>query len=315
MYVGIEIGGTKLQIGLGDGAGHLRCCQRWPIAPHLGAASILEQIRVHLPATLRQFDGSMQEVQGIGIGFGGPVDDRQRVVIKSHQVQGWDHFPLASWMQEQFGRPAALGNDSDLAGLAEAAIGAGRGFDPLFYMNIGSGIGGSLILNGKIHRGVGLGAGEIGHLWIDYDCDGTHFLPHNGRWRILEQRASGWSLAEAFGAARAEIVAAQAEAGDPRAQHVLTLAIRRLAVALSHVVALICPRRMIIGGGFGMVGEKLLFEPLRQALQAIVFPPFREAYDLVPAALGEEVVVHGALLFARQCHAQRKGDRDAATAS
>src|SRR5438067_9215368 len=91
-------------------------------------------------------------------------DAARRTVIKSHQIEGWDNFPLADWIADLVGLPAALGNDADVAGLAEALHGAGKGLSPIFYITIGSGIGGGFIIDGEIYRGVGRGAAEIGHL-------------------------------------------------------------------------------------------------------------------------------------------------------
>src|SRR5205807_3821246 len=95
------------------------------------------------------------------------VDDATHTVIKSHQIPGWDGFPLADWMTELLGWPAVLGNDADVAGLAEALFGAGKGLSPIFYITIGSGIGGGLIVGGAIYRGCGKGASEIGHLRVE----------------------------------------------------------------------------------------------------------------------------------------------------
>src|SRR6266699_3850633 len=127
MYLGIEIGGTKLQLGLGAGDGVLQALWR---------------------------------------GTGGPADDATRTVIKSHQIAGWDGFPLADWIADLVGLPAVLGNDADVAGLAEALFGAGKGLSPIFYITMGSGIGGGFIIDGEMYRGVGRGAAEIGHLRI-----------------------------------------------------------------------------------------------------------------------------------------------------
>src|SRR5204862_2189107 len=110
-------------------------------------------------------------LRGVGIGFGGPVDDATRTVLKSHQIAGWDGFPLAKWLEELLGLPAVLGNDADVAGLAEALFGAGKGVSPVFYITVGSGIGGGLILDGEIYRGCGLGAAEIGHLRVGIDWE------------------------------------------------------------------------------------------------------------------------------------------------
>src|SRR5207244_6931284 len=113
---------------------------------------------------------------------------RTRTFITSHQIAGWDGFPLADWIGDLVGAPTVLGNDADVAGLAEALFGAGKGFSPVFYITIGSGIGGGLILNGEIYRGVGRGAAEIGHLRIaDLSRNCLVRQP-------LELWSSGWSI-------------------------------------------------------------------------------------------------------------------------
>lgn len=299
MLLGIEIGGTKLQIGLGDGAGQLIALRRAAVDAPQGRQGIQRQLLHEIPALLVEQRLRPSDLQGIGVGFGGPVDDATQRVLKSHQVEGWDDYPLADWLQEQFGLPVTLGNDADVAGLAEARFGAGNGLSPVFYVTVGSGIGGALILDGKIHRGCGQGAGEIGHLWVDYDLDAPELRPAPPAWSVLEHRSSGWAIAHALSRPRAEEVAEAARQGDADAQTALRRARRRLALALTHVIALCCPRRIVIGGGVSLLGENLFFAPLREEVGRMVFAPFADCYDIHPAALGEAVVVHGALALAR----------------
>ena len=165
MYLGIEIGGTKLQLGVGADDGVLAGLWR-------GTRGRGRRAGGHPPADRRGRAGAAgagrprarADCSGVGIGFGGPVDDATQTVIKSHQIEGWDNFPLADWVGDVVGLPAVLGNDADVAGLAEALHGAGKGLSPIFYITIGSGIGGGLIIDGEIYRGCGRGAAEIGHL-------------------------------------------------------------------------------------------------------------------------------------------------------
>jgi glucokinase len=313
MYLGIEIGGTKLQLGVGPGDGTLAALWRGTVDPAAGADGIREQITAAVPELLARARIDRGALRGVGIGFGGPVDDATHTVIKSHQIEGWDDFPLADWISDLVELPAALGNDADVAGLAEALFGAGKGLSPIFYITIGSGIGGGLIINGEIYRGCGRGAAEIGHLCLaDFSLDDGK--PH---W-ILEQVASGWAIADRASqnmmrSARllqlsggepetltASHVAQAAAEGDEFAWAVLNRARAALAKAIAQVIVLLCPRRLVIGGGVSFVGERLLFAPLRQAVADQVFKPFAGCYDIVPAALGEEVVVHGALALARR---------------
>jgi glucokinase len=321
-YLGIEIGGTKLHLGVGPGDGTLAGLWRGPVDVAAGGDGIRRQIAAAVPELLQGAGVERSAVRGVGVGFGGPVDDATRTVIKSHQIPGWDDFPLADWLAELLGWPVALGNDADVAGLAEALFGAGKGLSPVFYITIGSGIGGGLIVNGEIYRGCGRGAAEIGHLLFETYWIRGGKLDLDSPTDTLEQLASGWGIAETakrcvaseqpirsilYSRAQnrkrsltAKDVAAAVRQGDAFAESILNIAIRSLADAICHVIALLCPRRIVIGGGVSLVGEKLLFEPLRKRVAERVFKPFAGCYEIVPAALGEEVVVHGALALARR---------------
>jgi glucokinase len=309
MYLGIEIGGTKLQIGLGRGDGDPRGLWRGSVDPTAGGDGIRRQILAAVPELLASAKIERSALKGVGIGFGGPVDDATRSVIKSHQIAGWDGFPLADWLGGALGLPAVLGNDADVAGLAEATFGAARGLSPVLYMTIGSGVGGGLILDGKIHRGTGRGAAEIGHLKVRDPASPTGALD------TLENIASGWGIgryarsvagpgsmmatrAGGVEAITAQTVATCAAAGDELAQRVLDRAVSALADAICAAIVLVCPRRVVIGGGVSLMGEELIFRPLRERIAERVFAPFAGLTDVVPAALGEEVVVHGALALA-----------------
>ncbi len=316
-YLGIEIGGTKLQLGLGRGDGQISALRRLAIVPEAGAAGIRAQIE----AAASDLRGPAAEpFEAVGIGFGGPVDANSGLVTKSHQVAGWDGFPLAAWARAHLGCPTvALQNDADTAALGEARFGAGVGFSPVLYVTIGSGIGGGLVVDGQIYRGAGAGAVEVGHLWVSADAvDGS--LPAYG---ILESLASGWSIGRAGrqvvelwregndttpltnlaggdpAGVTAAIVAEAAALGDLRAQRILERAARALGRGLAHAVTLLAPRRIILGGGVSLMRTDLWLDPVSVELDARVFPPFRGTYHVVPAALGEEVVVHGALALAR----------------
>ena len=316
MYLGIEIGGTKLQLGLGEGDGVLAGLWRAHVDVAQGPEGIRRQITAAVPELLARAGVGRSEVRGIGIGFGGPVDDATHTVIQSHQIEGWDGFPLADWVSDLVGLPAVLGNDADVAGLAEALHGAGKGLSPIFYITIGSGIGGGLIINGEIYRGVGRGAAEIGHLRMAVEDHMDVCLC----WSPLEELASGWGIEERAKLAcrnaqgsplwqlvggeldniTAQHVALAAEQDDGLARWILEEAWDHLAEAICHVITLLCPRRIVIGGGVSLIGEQLLFAPLRRAVAQRVFRPFAGLTDVVPAALGEEVVVHGALALARK---------------
>ncbi|MGP0068036.1 MAG: ROK family protein [Isosphaeraceae bacterium] len=323
--VGIEIGGTKLQLGIGRGQGDLVALERLHVDPSRHASGILDQICQAFPVLLHKADVDRSLVQAIGIGFGGPVDAELGVTQTSYQVAGWDDFPLAHWAVSHLEVPTVVvHNDSDTAGLAEARFGAGRGFSPLLYMNVGSGIGGALIIGDRIYRGFGQGAGEIGHLRV-IDTSGPA-----ARLDELELVASGWAIARAAQEHARKIlqegrgwivldrasgdrsrittllVAEAAQAGDAEAISILTRAHEAIAFALVQAITLVAPRRIVMGGGVSLIGEAGWLTPIRRLVERDVFPPFRGGFDIAPAALGEEVVVHGALALARDAVADRK---------
>jgi glucokinase len=311
MFLGIEIGGTKLQLGLGRGDGVLSALWRGVVDPAEGSDGIRRQIETAIPELLAKAHLDRSALRGVGIGFGGPVDDATRTVIKSHQIAGWDGFPLADWVSDLVGVPAELGNDADVAGLAEALFGAGKGMSPVFYITVGTGVGGGLILDGEIYRGIGRGAAEIGHVRVGNDAD--HVVEDLASGRGIERTVCNPAHRKEYdefvkiigdSSVTAKAVVNAARLGNKHARWAIGIAIDALADGICNVVALLCPRRFVIGGGVSLMGEDLFFEPLRRMVHERVFAPFRGLTDIVPAALGEEVVVHGALALVQRRQAR-----------
>jgi glucokinase len=310
-YLGIEIGGTKLQATLGDATGAIHTLRRGRVDANEGAPGILAWVEENVATLLRE---APAKPRAAGIGFGGPVDAAAGTVLVSHQIQGWDGFPLRDWLAERVGVPVVLENDANTAGWAEYAAGAGKGTRHCAYMNIGSGIGGALIIDGRLHNGQGRGAGEIGHTRVP---DWTASAP--GVDARLEDLCSGWAIERRLRQAGAGSMAAgsplarlcggeserltcamlgqAASEGDPVAREEMARIATAVGVAVANVITLAHPERVVLGGGVSLLGEVLL-APLREAVAARVFGPFRGRYTLVPCAFGEDVVTVGALLLA-----------------
>jgi glucokinase len=305
MFIGVEIGGTKLQIGVGSGDGVLvGDVVRLKVDPAKGAQGIRDQlicdglIHAMIQTGLKQSD-----IEGIGIGFGGPVDSKTGRTIMSHQIDGWEDYPIVEWLQFTFNTKVALGNDSDLAGWAEAKLGAGLGAETVVYSNIGSGIGGAFIRNGELYTGQGIGAAEIGHLRMIASGPGES-------WRTLEDLASGWALDRVAQSllndknATAMDLSAAAKAGDQQARLAWADAVEWWGVAFANVATLLCPDRFVVGGGVALQGDFLL-TPLREVFRRNIFPPFADRCFLALAELGETMVVQGALLLVGSGSANR----------
>lgn len=294
LAVGIEIGGTKLQAGVGLRDGKLVALVRRAVDPSKGGGGIREQIPSLVEETVAKAGGSSKDLVGLGVGFGGPVDSKRGRILLSHQIEGWSDFPLREWIQKKVEVPVVLQNDAKTAALAEATLGAGQGRKRIFYITVGSGVGGGLVIDGAPDVGQGLGAGEIGHTWVPD--------PDTGKPDKLEHVASGWSIGKR-GSRRlgrelsgAE-VASLAAKGDPVARRTVEESAEALAIGIGNVLALLHPERFIVGGGVSLMGD-LWWNPLRKALaDRFAFQPFAQSYDIVPSALGEEVVVVGAVLL------------------
>lgn len=346
--IGIEIGGTKLQLALGQGkSAQFHSFWRGQVAADAGAAAIRERIKQAIPELLQHAGLNRDDVAGIGIAFGGPVDTQAGVTLVSHQVDGWHNFPIRDWVQSDLGWSSTLQNDADSAALAESRYGAGQGFDPCMYVTIGSGIGGGLVIGGRIFRGSGAGALEIGHLrpgqlpkhlplggeTVEAIASGFG-ITHRAKLAIEDYFSTAAYLQSKYGAASPNatsvdpefqsrldpgrlrfatllelaggdasrittaMVAQAAAAGDSLSLSLLADATHAIGWALAQAITLVNPARIVIGGGVSLMGEDLFFAPVRRACDQFVFPPFKGIAEIVPAKLGEEVVVHGAVAVA-----------------
>jgi len=296
--VGIEIGGTKLQIVLGTPQGLILERFRFDVAPLQGA----EAIRRHIERTMESLRSS-RALSRVGVGFGGPVDWRTGRICCSHHVAGWSEFPLGTWLHEQSGRPVQVDNDANVAALAESRLGAGRGLNPVFYVTLGSGVGGGLVVDGQIYHGATPGEAEIGHVRLDRSgatvesrCAGWAVdrkiravkaaQPHSLLARLIGQDTSG----------EARHLKPALEQGDPTAKTILRETAADLAFGLSQVTHLFHPEAIVLGGGLSLLGE-----PLRQAvadaLPQCIMTAFQPGPSVLLARLGEDAVPVGSLLL------------------
>lgn len=308
----LEIGGTKLQAALGTPDGELVEVHRGAAQASGGAEAILQWFVDEVPALVTGAAAAGARVLRAAVGFGGPVESATGRVLTSHQVEGWKDFELKPWFESRLGIETHVFNDSNAAGWAEYRLGAGQGTRTFLYSNIGSGIGGALVINGALLDGQGFGASEVGHTFVpDWEID----IPGSGR--KLELLCSGWAIERrqresgdpdidtplgALCGGRADritcaMVAEAARAGDKRALDELEQVARSIGMALANVVTLVHPERIALGGGVSLMGD-ILLDPIRRWANHYAFGPFQNRFEIVPCALGESVVLVGALLLA-----------------
>ena len=276
----IDIGGTKFSIAVFEDDRMVERATR---------ATDREGGRDWMLAQIRTIVGEWREgwrLDRCGIGFGGPVNfPEQRVALSTH-VGGWQDFPLVDWVREELGLPAVMDNDANVGALGEAVYGAGAGFDPLFYMTLSTGIGGGIVIGGQIYRGADSWAGEIGHLTVR--PDGPQCLC--GAFGCLERMCAGIWMEPDHGRPAHELM---------KDAEFVRRYVTDLALGLKACIMLLNPARIVIGGGISKAGDAL-FVPLRAELRRQITAWSRARIDVVPAALGDDSVLYGALALARK---------------
>jgi glucokinase len=301
MFLGIEIGGTKLQLVWGDSPGRISEQCRLKVDSEHGAEGIRRQIENALPDLIRD-----HQLEAVGVGFGGPVDWQTGRIACSHQIAGWSDFDLAGWLTKLTRVPVRVDNDANVAALGEAVQGAGRGHRSVFYVTLGSGVGGGQVIDGKIYHGDLPGEAEIGHLRLD----------RNGT--TVESRCSGWAIDARIRALKIKtpqsLLAKLCEnehrgeaihlgtalaQGDGDARKILDALAGDLAFGLSHVVHLFHPQIIVIGGGLSGIGEELRLAVAGQ-LQPFIMKAFLPGPEIALAQLGETAVPVGALRLAAE---------------
>jgi glucokinase len=270
----IDIGGTKFSAAVFEGK---RMVERESHAT--GREWMLAKI-----ANVIRILGARHRFDCCGIGFGGPVDfERQRVVLSTH-VEGWRDFDLPGHLTNLLGFVPIMDNDANAGALGEALYGAGRGCRPLFYLTLSTGIGGGLVSSDTVYRGADSYAGEIGHLTVR--PGGPECLC--GSQGCLERMCCGLWLERDHGRPASELLR------DPA---FVDRYVVDLALGLKAAIMLLNPARIVIGGGIAKAGDRL-FVPLRAELGRQITAWSRARIDVVPAELGDDSILWGAMALA-----------------
>jgi glucokinase len=309
----LDIGGTKLAAGVVDRDGTVLAMRVEPSrvseGPDVMIARHLELGREAVAAS----GVPWSSIAAVGIACGGPLDPRAGVIQSPLSLPGWDDIPLVRIVSEALGRPALVDNDATAGALAEWRYGVGRNraVRDLVYLTISTGVGGGLVLDGSVYRGVAGNAGELGHLTVDYR--GRRCAC--GRLGCVEAYASGTNIAvrarEALEAGEpsslrdlatvtARDVSEAAAAGDPLAARVWDETTEILGSAVANILDIFNPELVVLGGGVTRAGAQLL-DPVRDLGRRLAMPPAARSGDVVLAGLGDElgVVSAAALAFER----------------
>lgn len=276
----VDVGGSKLSLAVFDGDRMIR---------REACATDREGGRDWMVERILSAAGAWRTEPGFdrcGIGFGGPVLFDSQVVALSTHVGGWSGFPLSTRIREALGRPAVMDNDANVGALGEACHGAGADCGgTVFYMTVSTGIGGGIVVDGRLYRGADSYAGEIGHLTVR--PDGPECLC--GARGCLERMCSGLWLERDHGRPARELL---------REPEFVRRYVVDLALGIKSCVMLLNPSRIVVGGGISKAGDAL-FGPLRAELRRQITEWSRARVDVVPASLGDDSVLYGALELAK----------------
>lgn len=317
--LGVDIGGTKVSVTLGDSEGRILAKELLPTETGKNAPKGIDRLVLSLKH-LKLHAGKNKKIRGIGVGIPGPMDPRKGIVERSPHLAGWQNFPLKSFLQEKLKLPVFITNDANAAAVGEKVFGEGRLAKNFVYVTVSTGIGGGIILNGELFLGASFGAGEIGHTVI---VPGGEKCGCGHRW-CLEAYASGTAIAKFVtreirhgrkskirpltfnplplrgrgegegGKMTAEKVAFAAERRDSLALEAFRRAGHFLGMGLANLINLLNPEMLILGGSV-MKSSRFLWPSMIRSTRTHAWPSLYSACRIVKTRLGDRVGDLGAL--------------------
>ena len=310
--LGIDIGGTKLALALGDADGEPLRAKRLPMSLSGDVDVDLATMGDAIEAFLGEGEGPPPDgLTAIGASVPGPSDPVRGILINPPNLPGWSEVPIGPWLAERFSVPATIDSDANAAALAEARFGAGRGIEDVVYLTMSTGVGAGVIAGGRIVRGAFGAAGEAGHMAIVPEgrrcacgltgCFEAYCGGNAWRDRLRAAALADGRMAELAGGVDAispvHAVAA-AQEGDAEARGALAVWVEDLARGIAPIVMLVEPRRIVLGTIAVAAGEALCFAPLREALRGRLWDHQLEQLEIVPAELGEALPERAGLAVA-----------------
>lgn len=296
MVGAVDIGGTKLALGVVDESGRVIEKAEVPTDAARGFEHAMREISALLRQCALQTDSTLR---GIGIGCTGQVDAPTGVLGEVHNLPGWKGSNPVAFLSQEFGVPVALENDADAAALGELYWGSGKSHTPMIYVTVGTGIGVSVILDGKIYRGAGQCHPEIGHQVID-PAGPLCTCGVRGCWESL---ASGPAIAAwieknapenyPHNGVSAREVCSWAEAGDEWARRAVEHVGYYLGLGLANLVNIFAPRTIVLGGSV-MKSAPLFLDRIHQVIRENCKLVPHDHIEITLASLGPEVALIGA---------------------
>ena len=286
--IGVDVGGTKIRAGMLGRDGSAERVTEVP-SPTSSADSFLRELDRVIETLLPEGPAA------IGVGVPMTIDRVTGIALRANNLPLFE-IDFTRRLRERFGLPIGLENDGNATALAEWRLGAGRGAQDLIALALGTGVGGGLVLDGRLYRGWA----ELGHIVVEADgppCQGS--CDGRGHLEAVASGEAAESAAEAiWGERDAHRLLDEARAGDPRARDAVDRIGHYLGIAIGSLTNIFVPEVVVVGGGFGAAAWDLLREPALAAARREAIEPADETLQVVPAALGDEAGLVGAGLVA-----------------
>lgn len=315
MFIGVDLGGTKIVAGAVDAEGRVLSRVSCPTEADKGGEHVMGRLIEMALKAVEEAGASLRDVEAIGVGTPGCIDSSRGVVVSPvHNIPGWQGMEIGRRMREATGRPSFADNDVNVIALGEALFGAAKGARCAVCVAIGTGIGGGIVIGGRIFRGATYFAGEIGHMSVNpmglrcgcgaQGCIETYASGPaiertaeegiaRGVETIIPQVAS--ELGEPDITARSVFEAARR--GDAFALEVIHEAARMLGAIIGGVINLLNPDKVVLAGGVSRDGE-ILLPMVRREARRWALPPSFEACEIVLSKLGRDAGIIGAAVMA-----------------
>ena len=307
-YLGIDLGGTNIQCGVVVGSKILQRCGTKTKA-HEGSDAVIRRLVKICDKVLDEAKLSRKDVGAVGIGAPGAIDINKGQVIKAVNL-GWDDFPLAKVLEAELGLPVVVDNDVNVGAWGEHQAGAGRGFDDLFAIFVGTGIGGGLVLNNQIYHGAQFTAGEIGHTLLRADAglgrrSVEDLASRTNIVNLLTQLIEGGRpsiitelVGDDYSKIRSKVLGQAIKAQDPLTMEVAQRAATYVGMAIANTVTLLSLPCVVVGGGATEAMGKVWMNWITDAFNRYVFPPELQACRIVASELEDDAGLLGAALMA-----------------
>ena len=307
-YLGIDLGGTNIAVGIVNERGEILSRKSVPTQTELGEDAVITRMAEAARSLTEEAGIQLTDIVSVGVGSPGAIDSAAGVVVSACNLP-FSHTPLAVRLEALLGRPVRVENDANVAAWAEATAGAARGTRDSVMLTLGTGVGGGIVIGGRLYGGFNNYGGEFGHMIIrdggemcacgqsgclEAYASATALIRETRRAAEADKQSLLWACAEEEGKFSGKTAFAAAEKGDAAAKAVIDRYVYDLSLGVINLIRIFQPEVVVVGGGVARAGEALM-APLREKLHSYITGA--KAPRVEAASLGDDAGIVGAALL------------------